>query len=361
MIEKFCKKSFLILVLALFAATFWATDHARGETIMVEDMAGRSVSVESPVQRIVCAGPGALRLITYMNVQDKVVGVEEMEKDPTGRPYAYANPSFKTLPVIGPGGPASINQGPDPEATLSCNPDLIFITYMHKNNADRLQTKLGIPVVVLSYGDKMVSEEAVYRSFGLIGRIMDNSRRADDLVKFFEDMKKDLSSRAKGFDQETPSVYVGGIGHRGAHGIESTFRRYLPFEFLGIKSVARNLKGEYVLIDKEMLLVWDPDIIFVDGGGRHQVEEDIRKNSKFYKNLSAFKHGRVYLTLPYNYYTINLGTCFANAYFIGKVVIPSNFNDIDQEKKADGIYLFLLGKRVYSNMKKDYGGYDPWI
>jgi len=67
------------------------------------------------------------------------------------------------------------------------------------------------------------------------------------------------------------------------------------------------------------------------------------------------------LTLPYNYYTINLGTCFANAYFIGKVVIPSNFNDIDPEKKADGIYLFLLGKRVYSNMKKDYGGYDPWI
>lgn len=362
MIEKFCKKSFLILVLALFAATFWATDHARGETIMVEDMAGRSVSVESPVQRIVCAGPGALRLITYMNVQDKVVGVEEMEKDPTGRPYAYANPSFKTLPVIGPGGPASINQGPDPEATLSCNPDLIFITYMHKNNADRLQTKLGIPVVVLSYGDKMVSEEAVYRSLSLIGRIMDNSRRADDLVKFFEDMKKDLSSRAKGFDQETPSVYVGGIGHRGAHGIESTFRRYLPFEFLGIKSVARNLKGEYVLIDKEMLLVWDPDIIFVDGGGRHQVEEDIRKNSKFYKNLSAFKHGRVYLTLPYNYYTINLGTCFANAYFIGKVVIPSNFNDIDPEKKAEEIYSYLFGeeKRIYTKMKGSFGGLVAW-
>ena len=101
MIEKFCKKSFLILVLALFAATFWATDHARGETIMVEDMAGRSVSVESPVQRIVCAGPGALRLITYMNVQDKVVGVEEMEKDPTGRPYAYANPCLLYTSKLG--------------------------------------------------------------------------------------------------------------------------------------------------------------------------------------------------------------------------------------------------------------------
>ena len=361
MIQKFCKKSFLILVLAIFAGSFWATDHARGEAVTIEDMAGRSVSIEGSVQRIVCAGPGALRLITYMNVQDKVVGVEEMEKDPTGRPYAYANPSFKTLPVIGPGGPATINQGPDPEATLNCNPDLIFITYMQKNNADRLQAKLGIPVVVLSYGDETVSEETVYRSFGLIGRIMDNSRRADDLVKFFEDMKKDLSDRTKGFAQEAPSVYVGGIGHRGAHGIESIFRRYLPFEFLGIKSVARNLKGEYVLIDKEMLLVWDPDIIFVDGGGRHLVEEDIRKNPEFYKRLSAFKHGRVYLTLPYNYYTTNLGTCFANAYFIGKIVIPANFNDIDPEKKADSIYLFLLGKRVYSNMKKDYGGYDPWI
>ncbi|MFY9383054.1 MAG: hypothetical protein WAP14_03450, partial [Acetomicrobium sp.] len=107
MIQKFCKKSFLILVLAIFAGSFWATDHARGEAVTIEDMAGRSVSIEGSVQRIVCAGPGALRLITYMNVQDKVVGVEEMEKDPTGRPYAYANPSFKSLPVIGPGGPAT--------------------------------------------------------------------------------------------------------------------------------------------------------------------------------------------------------------------------------------------------------------
>ena len=60
MIEKFCKKSFLILVLALFAATFWATDHARGETIMVEDMAGRSVSVEVLSRGSFVQGPGAV-------------------------------------------------------------------------------------------------------------------------------------------------------------------------------------------------------------------------------------------------------------------------------------------------------------
>ena len=71
MIQKFCKKSFLILVLAIFAGSFWATDHARGEAVTIEDMAGRSVSIEGSVQRIVCAGPGALRLIKKKKVQKK--------------------------------------------------------------------------------------------------------------------------------------------------------------------------------------------------------------------------------------------------------------------------------------------------
>jgi iron complex transport system substrate-binding protein len=350
-----------VLAFGAALALLWMVSSAAwAEPLTVTDLADRSVKIDLPVKRIVCAGPGALRLFVYMSQSDKVVGVEEMEKDPTGRPYAYAHPEFKKLPTIGPGGPAYIDRGPDPEATLACKPDALFVTYMQGQNAEKLQNKLGIPVVVLSYGDLGTFDEIIFDSFRLIGQIMEFDERANALIDFFTQMKKELSGRAAPLRRPQLKIYVGGIGHRGAHGIDSTLKFYPPFEFLGIKSVVEGLEGDHIFIDREKLLEWDPDVIFIDGGGNHLVQADAKENPHFYEHLSAFKHRRVYLTLPFNYYATNLGTCFANAYYVGTVLYPEAFKDIKQESKADDIYAFLLGKGVYDEMGRDFGGYGPW-
>jgi iron complex transport system substrate-binding protein len=67
-----------------------------------------------------------------------------------------------------------------------------------------------------------------------------------------------------------PEVYVGGIGHRGSHGIESTEKNYMPLDWIGAVNVAKRVEssiGSHVFMDKETLLYLDPDIIFIDGGG----------------------------------------------------------------------------------------------
>ena len=46
----------------------------------VKDMAGRTFDLKTEPQRIICVGPGALRLITYLKALDWVVGIESMEK-----------------------------------------------------------------------------------------------------------------------------------------------------------------------------------------------------------------------------------------------------------------------------------------
>ena len=53
----------------------------------------------------------------------------------------------------------------------------------------------------------------------------------------------------------------------------------------------------------------------------------------------------------------NVGTALADAYYIGKVLYPERFNDINPEEKADEIYTFLVGKPVYEQMKKQFGGF----
>ncbi|MEW6113804.1 MAG: iron ABC transporter substrate-binding protein, partial [Thermodesulfobacteriota bacterium] len=121
------------------------------DRITVTDIGGRVVEVPANPQRIICLSPGTLRLIVYLGASAKVVGVEDFEKTrPTGRPYILAHPELKKLPTVGPGGPGSINKEPDLEAVLKVKPDVIFISYIEPTNADALQKKIGIPVVVLS-------------------------------------------------------------------------------------------------------------------------------------------------------------------------------------------------------------------
>ena len=101
--------------------------------------------------------------------------------------------------------------------------------------------------------------------------------------------------------------------------------------------------------------IWNPDVIFIDEGGLYLVNEDLK--DEVIASIDAVKNGELYGVLSYNWYGINFATVLANAYYIGKVLYPENFTDIDPEQKADDIYQDFLGKGVYQYMKDTYGGF----
>lgn len=348
------KRSLLILcLLCLLVAP-----GAMADSITVRDMAGRKVTIAAPPKRIVCLAPGTLRLIVYLGAKASVVGVEAIEKRfPTTRPYWVANSDLTALPTVGPGGPGSINSDPDLEALLSVAPDLIFITYLERRKADELQAKIGIPVVVLSYGPFGRFDKTMYRSLRLAGKVLQKEARADEVVAFIENAKKDLSRRVEGEGtEEKPGVYVGGIGFKKTQGIGSTETSYAPFDWVGARNVAASQGKEgHLFLGKEALLALDPDIIFIDGGGKGNVAREMQSKPAFYKGLSAFREERVYTLHPYNWYMTNIGTAMGDAYAIGKVLYPDRFSDIDPVVKADEIYTFLVGKPVYGELKTAYG------
>lgn len=325
----------------------------------ITDLSGRNVELTVPAEKVVAIGPGALRLVCYAGAADKVAGIENMEKKwATGRPYIMAHPELLNLPVIGQGGADS---SPDPEKLISVGPDVIFVAYLvDAAKADELQQQTGIPVVVLSYGQLgTFDQEELLRSIELVGEITGNSDRSREVVDFIRDCQEDLGARTRDIPQEKkPKVYVGGIGFKGAHGIESTQANFPPLSAIGAVNVADETgqRGS-VMIDKEKLLAWDPDIIFLDEGGLAMVKEDYGKNPGFYQSLRAVKEGKVYGYLPYNYYATNVDTALADAYFMGKIVFPEAFQDIVPEEKADQIYEFLLGKSLYQQMARDFGGF----
>jgi len=329
-----------------------------GESMTITDMGQRKVAVSTDAKRIIAIGPGALRLICYLDAKDKVAGIENFEKVcGKGRPYWIASPELKKLPVIGPGGPQHINKEPDLEAVLKVKPDVIFATYMKPSTADALQKKIGIPVVILTFGTFPAFNEKVYDSLRLAGKILKKENRAEAVVDFIEAARMDLLKRTEGVNPgKKPTVYIGGIGFRGLHGIESTNPTYIPLQWVRANNIASGIsKANHLFIDREKLLIWNPDIIFVDGAGYGLIKQDFHKKPQFYEALKAFQNGRVYVLMPFIYYVANIGTAVADAYGVGKVLYPERFQDINLPEKADAVYTFLVGAPVYKEMAREFG------
>ena len=343
----------LFLLGALVVPGVWGQ-----EKMKVLDLEKRIVEVPKNPERVVCLGPGALRLICYLDMTKKVVGVERFEKSPpVGRAYLWANPELGKLPVIAPGGPAGINKEPDLESVLKINPRVIFIANMEPAKAEALQKKLNIPVVILSYGGFATFDDVVFESLRLAGKVLGAEKRAEEVVAYIENARRDLLKRTEPFDEKKkPRVYIGGIGFRGIQGIESTDASYFPLDWVRAKNLAKGIAPRgHLFVEKEKILAWDPDLVFLDGGGLGNIRQDFQKKPEFYRNLKAFRNRKVHLLFPYNWYVTNIDTAIADGYAAGKILYPELFQDIDPPRKADEIYSFLLGKPIYGQLEKEIG------
>ena len=325
-------------------------------SIEITDMAGRNVVLEGPIERVVAIG-SALRIYTYVNGTEKLVGVEKgQQSTKTGRPYIIANPNLEELPLVGEGFPAN----PDPELLMNVNADVIIAgDILDVNQIEELQKKIGVPIVVIGCGSSAVFDQDMYDALTIIGKVVGKEDRSEELIEYMEGCKTELINLTKDISEDKkPSIYIGGLSYKGVHGIESTSGNSPVLNVIGAKNVVDDIgKSGSVMIDKEQLIKWDPDILIIDENGLSLVKEDYQKNPDYYNALSAVKNGKVYGQLPYVSYYNNIETAMADIYFLGKVLYPSEFKDIDVIEKADEIYTFMLGKPLYNIMAEKYGGY----
>jgi len=334
--------------------------------LTVTDGFGRTVTVPSPPESVVCSGSGGLRYLVYLGGQDLVVGVDSNEKKEQvieGRPYALGYGSqFKGLPLIG-----EFRGKDDPEKILGIGPEVVFKTGSTGTaygtsaaEADTLQEKTGIPVVAFPYGSlRNDAEKAeMYGGLRVMGEVLGEQDRAEEVIAYIEATIADLEKRTGDIpESEQKSVYVGGVSSAGAHGIISTEPAYPPFLWVHAKNVAAGMGTAHADIAKEALVDWDPAYIFIDVA---TIEIDNNgaigelKSDPALTGLSAAKNGTVYGVLPYNFYNINYETVLADAYFIGKTLYPERFEDVDPVQKANEIFAFFIGKPNFGDLNSQY-------
>jgi iron complex transport system substrate-binding protein len=301
-------------------------------------------------------------MVAYADAVDAVVGVEQLEtkneKRPF-RPYNHANPELAETTSIG------SRKNPESELVLRQEPDAIFYAWANAGKADKLQRKLGIPVVVITPGDlNPALRDDFFATMRLVGDVLGTSEAAESVIDHTKSLTNDLSERTSDVPKdERPRSYVGYLG-RGKHGFNYTQPLYPPFHFVNANNVASGVTEDLkkkkgaarVTIDREQIIKWDPEYLFVDTG----TEKYDALNNPEYRSITAIQEDNVYRVFPTRDYSINFGTVFADAYYIGSVLYPDRFSDVDPAAKADSIYEGFVGEPVYEQVADSYGqGFGP--
>ncbi len=322
----------------------------------VRDMLDRTVIIPKEVQRVIGLRAGAVRMLTYLNAVDLIVGIEEPERR-SDRPYLTAFPELRDLPPVGP------QMGGDPELLVAASPDLIFLTFTSRGQADELQSRTGIPVIALEYGDFSDQRETFFSSLRLMAAVTGKTARAHALIAGVRESIAELEERTSGIPgEERPRAYIGGVSYRGARGINSTEPFYPPFRFVKAVNVAGEIHARLInpiqgtYIDIEQLMLWNPDVLFLDLSSLTTAGFDIRPGTPLARSLTAIRNGNVHGVLPYNNYAANYEAILANAWYTGSVLYPERFDDIIIAEKADQIFHLFFGRHIYDDIRAQYGG-----
>ena len=350
----------LLAVFAVLISAGCVTTDSPGDSegmITVTDAFGREVSIPENPEKIAVVGSGSMRYFVYLGIDlDDVCAVDyqdsKLNKQTFNlRPYSLANPEILEIPEVG-----AAKGVVDNEKLLMSGAEILFMGGASSSNAEvanEIQEKTGIPVVMFYTGNYVTDAEKIQDTLLMLGEILGKEQRAKDLIAYFDAVEADLKKRVAGLSAGE-SVYIGGVAYNGYHGLDGTDPTYYPFAVLNIKNAAGEVSSVsqtgYAQISKEKLLEWDPDFIIVDlstiqaaeGGALVEL-----KNDPSYRELTAVKNSMVYTVNPHTSMNVNHETTLANAYFIGKLLYPEQFEDIDPVKKADEIYTFVVGEPVF--------------
>lgn len=324
------------------------------ETRIITDAAGREVTIPKTITSVAPLA-NALRMMCYADAVDLVVGVELAETESALlKAYSYVNHEYlSTLPVVGTGGSSGFTAYE--EELVKLNPDVIICSYPVED-AENLQAKTGIPVIVINSGT--LFEEDYNESLRIIGEVCHKEDRCEEVISFIQNAVTDLNNRTIDFPEENkPSVYVGALSYKGRHGIEGTYTNFPPLTAIHANDI---LSDEYteiqaINVEKELILMEDPDVLFLDPVSLQLVNDDYASNPEYYQALSAYNNQEIYTMIGYNYYHTNVEIAIADSYYAGYVLYPEAFSDIDPEEKANEIFSFLLGSETYYQDLKNAG------
>ncbi|MDI6810174.1 MAG: ABC transporter substrate-binding protein [archaeon] len=256
----------------------------------ITDSVGREVTIYKPVKRIVVLSPDEYQALRVLGADDKIAGITvEIERD-----WDWLIGEEKSS--------VGKRYGPDPEAVLACEPDLVI------GEEWTIKTKLegkiqeDIPMVVLSFA----AIEIIDEELGMLGYVLEKEDVAEDYLSNFRDKYvNQIEAQTEGLsDEERPKMYVGVYPDQpyyvyfgGSLGVQYSI------DVAGGKHIFEDLPDWGGEVDPEELINRTPDIAFYSTrkSGYEMDVSEVKVMREYIMeeivdlNITAVKNGSVYM------------------------------------------------------------------
>lgn len=237
------RKLFTVLSALLVAGMMSATAGAAEaeEAITLTDMAGKEISLDEPVSRIVALTASDCEILYAIGAQDALVGRGE-----------YCDWPAEVLDV------PSVQSGADTniEQIIALQPQVVLMSYMAQTDEQiKALEDAGIQVVVSDAQDI----EGVYTAITMVGELMGKEDEAAGVVSGMQDTFRELEEKATGDGTETIYFEVSplewGLWAAGSN----TFMNEIT-ELLHLKNIFDDVEG-WAEVSEEQVIERAPDNI----------------------------------------------------------------------------------------------------
>ncbi|MHC1749407.1 MAG: ABC transporter substrate-binding protein [Cellulosilyticaceae bacterium] len=255
-------------------------------TRTIKDMAGRDVEIPASVEKIYGTNAIASMMVYTLN-PDKLLGwnyeLNKLEKK-------YILEKYQTLPVLGMGD--NINAEAIIKTGVGVGINVVSINDKNKQETDKLQEKLGIPIVMVDT-DLTASPEAYTFLADILGEQERGKTLSDYAKKVLDNTKK-----AQIPEDKRVKVYYG----NGENSLNTAPKGTVSSEVLDLVQVENvaNVEGAKGRVDVslEQILTWNPEMILVNGEPKKDIAgsnaaKTILESPDF-KSIAAVQSGKVY-------------------------------------------------------------------
>ena len=270
------KKLAVILSVFILLATMASSCQTKNQSINLIDDMGRSIVIDTPPQRIISHVPALTEMLYALNLDNKVVGVDDYSKYP---PEAQQKPSVGNY------------WEPSIEKIVSLDPDIV-LTDGHSQNIQQLES-LGIEFIVIDPN----SIEDIFSSLNLIGQIAGVQDKANTLITNMKQQMDEIMAMVN----DAPKLRVFYIidaktdpNNPWTVGPGSFIDSLITMA--GGENIANKVQSNYAQFSIEQIVRDDPDIIILGNNhGTADINKDELSQFPIWNTLTAVKEGKVFI------------------------------------------------------------------
>ncbi|MFQ5873478.1 MAG: ABC transporter substrate-binding protein [Dehalococcoidia bacterium] len=331
-----------------------AVEPARPTSVTVTDVAGRTVTVKRPVERVILGEGRQIYEIAALQPEEPFKGIagwvddfKNFDRDGFNK-YKEKFPEVEDIPLLG-----NVFRGQfSVEQAIALKPDLVTVplgaieSIKESGLIEQLE-KAGIQTVFVDYRENPL--ETTIPSTLLMGRLLGKEERAQEVVDFYQQQLNQVYSRLAKIDKARPLVLLEPAA--GFSDPSSCCRSYgrhslgYLIERAGGKNLGADLFETSGTLNPEQVVAADPDVIIVTGAawptasgspvslGYYGTPEEARGLMKGlvsgragWDGLQAVDNGRFH-AVWHQFYTSIYN--FAALQQFAKWFYPEEFNDLD--------------------------------